>query len=64
MQGKLSIISLAAKGIPINKMIIGKPSNCSVNGYIRPNILLQHFKTAHTDIGWWGGAMFTPYISN
>jgi hypothetical protein len=50
------------KGIPSNKIVIGKPSVYNATGYVRPNRLINYYRKANAELSWWGGAMFTPYI--
>lgn len=60
--GTLSVVGLAKKGFPLNKIIIGKPSLHNSSGYVPPGRLIYHFRKANAQFGWWGGAAFSPYL--
>eukprot|EP00026_Physarum_polycephalum_P008167 Phypoly_transcript_08245.p1 GENE.Phypoly_transcript_08245~~Phypoly_transcript_08245.p1 ORF type:complete len:366 (+),score=70.16 Phypoly_transcript_08245:359-1456(+) len=53
-----SISEIARSGIPINKLIVGKPVNTADgNGYVALNTLKGYFAQAKTQFGWNGGIM-------
>lgn len=60
--GANSVNNLVRKGVPINKIIIAKPSIFNQKGFTRPEKLLNFFKKANSALNWWGGVMFSPYI--
>ena len=60
--GTLSVANLAQKGIPLNKIVIAKPSLYNSTGFVRPEKLIQFYRKANSQLSWWGGAMFSPYI--
>jgi hypothetical protein len=62
-EGLFSVSNLAQRGIPANKIVIGKPSMYNATGFVRPNRLIHFYRRANAQLNWWGGAMFTPYIS-
>lgn len=62
MVGGLSVNSLVGKGIPLNKIVIGKPSLYNSSGFARPDSLINIYRKANAELNWWGGAMFYPYI--
>lgn len=60
--GTLSVAKLAKRGISLNKIIISKPSLYNSSGYVPPSRLIYHFRKANAQLGWWGGASFSPYL--
>jgi hypothetical protein len=56
------VTSIVDRGVPQNKIVIGKPSKSTDLGYVKPATLLEYLKTANRNAGWWGGIMFSPYI--
>jgi hypothetical protein len=60
--GTLSVTKLAKRGLPLNKIIISKPSLSNSTGYVPPGKLIYHFRKANAQLGWWGGAAFSPYL--
>ncbi|KAF8521732.1 glycoside hydrolase family 18 protein [Hysterangium stoloniferum] len=57
-----SVFQIAANGVPLNKLVIGKPgsSGDASNGYMAPATLAGCLKQAKAK-GWNGGAMFWQY---
>ncbi|AYV84706.1 MAG: glycoside hydrolase [Hyperionvirus sp.] len=56
-----SLTEIASYGIPLEKLIVGKPlspSNTANNGYITPNNLRNYFIQAQNNLGWNAGVMF------
>jgi hypothetical protein len=61
--GALSVNSLSQSGILLSKIIVAKPSLYNATGFVRPNTLINYYRKANAELGWWGGAMFWPYIN-
>lgn len=61
--GTSSVDALQKRGIPLSKIIIAKPSLYNATGYVRPDRLIHYYRKANAQLGWWGGAMFSPYIN-
>eukprot|EP00026_Physarum_polycephalum_P009284 Phypoly_transcript_09402.p1 GENE.Phypoly_transcript_09402~~Phypoly_transcript_09402.p1 ORF type:complete len:269 (+),score=49.09 Phypoly_transcript_09402:478-1284(+) len=53
-----SVSEIARGGIPLNKIVVGKPVNSDdANGYVAPGTLHSYFTQAQSQYGWNGGVM-------
>jgi chitinase len=60
-------MELYARGIPLNKIVIGKPvltSDASNTGWVAASDLNAMFKQGQTQYGWYAGLMVWQYPSD
>lgn len=62
--GLLSVSGLSQRGIPINKIVVAKPSLYNITSFVRPDKLINYYRKANGQLGWWAGASFSPYINH
>lgn len=62
-----SVKEIAARGVPLNKLIVGKPASMAdvVNtGYVASQSLGQWTGQAYNELKWYGGIMYWQYRSD
>ena len=62
-----SVSEIIKRGIPSNKIVIGKPvtsGDASNTGYVNSNDLGKWVSTAYQTMNWYGGIMYWQYASD
>lgn len=56
---KTSVSNIANAGVPLNKLVVGKPmlESDAGNGYVDPSVLGQWFNQARSQLSWDAGVM-------
>lgn len=61
--GPQSVEQLAKRGIPLTKIVVGKPSNFSANGFVHGKTLIEWAKIAQKAMKWTTGIEVSPFVS-